>query len=134
MIPTHPICHQLSISPFVLFPHTHYMLKNSPHFLHLVEFRLPSFAFLNGSADKESTFNVENTGDMGSIPASVRSPGEGNGNPLQYSCLGNPMDRGTWGATAYGVTKSQTWLTTHTLPYLPSFIQHSRTTEVYLLG
>ena len=39
-----------------------------------------------------------------------RSPGEGNGNPLQYSCLGNPMDRGVWWVTVYGVTKSQTWL------------------------
>ena len=43
---------------------------------------------------KESAFTVEDTGDVGSIPGSGRSPGEGNGNPLQYSCLGNPMDRG----------------------------------------
>ena len=43
--------------------------------------------------------------DMGSIPESGRSPGEGNGNSLQYSCLGNPMDRGAWGATVHGVTK-----------------------------
>ena len=49
-----------------------------------------------------------NTGDSGSIPGSGRSPGEGNDNPLQYSCLGNPMDRGTWWATVYGVTKSRT--------------------------
>ena len=41
---------------------------------------------------------------------SGRSPGEGNGNPLQYSCLENPMDRGAWGATVHGVTKSQTRL------------------------
>ena len=51
-----------------------------------------------------------NAGDMGSIPGSGRSPGEGNGNPLQYSCLGNPMDRGAWWATVHGVTKSQTRL------------------------
>ena len=43
--------------------------------------------------------------DMGSIPESGRSPGEGNGNPLQCSCLGNPMDRGAWWATVHGVTK-----------------------------
>jgi len=43
--------------------------------------------------------------DLGSIPGLGRSPGEGNGNPLQYSCLENPMDRGAWQATVYGVTK-----------------------------
>ena len=46
-----------------------------------------------------------NTGDVGSIPRLGRSPGEGNGNPLQDSCLGNPMDRGTRQATVHGVTK-----------------------------
>ena len=46
-----------------------------------------------------------NAGDMGSIPGSGRSPGEVNGNPLQYSCLGNPMDRGTWQVTVHAVTK-----------------------------
>ena len=50
-----------------------------------------------------------NTGDTGSIPRS-RSPGEGNGNPLQYSCLQNPMDRGAWWVTVHGVAKSQTQL------------------------
>jgi len=46
-----------------------------------------------------------NAGDVDSIPGSGRSPGEGNDNPLQYSCLGNPMDRGAWQATVHGVTK-----------------------------
>ena len=46
-----------------------------------------------------------NTGDMGSIPGSGRSPGEGNGNPLQYSCQGHPMDRGAWQATVHRVTR-----------------------------
>ena len=45
------------------------------------------------------------TGDVGSIPGSGRSPVGGNGNPLQYSCLGNPVDRGAWWATVYEVTK-----------------------------
>ena len=51
-----------------------------------------------------------NEGDLGSIPGLGRSPGEGNGNPLQYSCLENPMDRGAWWATVHGVEKSQTRL------------------------
>ena len=54
-----------------------------------------------GSVSKESECNA---GDKGLIPESGRSPGEGNGSPLQYSCLGNPMDRGTWWATIHGVT------------------------------
>ena len=45
-------------------------------------------------------------GDAGSVPESGKSPGEGNGNQVQYSCLGNPMDRGTWWATIHGVTES----------------------------
>ena len=48
-----------------------------------------------------------NAGDAGSIPGSGRSPGEGNGNPLQYSCLGNPLDRGAWRAAVHGVTKNR---------------------------
>ena len=51
-----------------------------------------------------------NEGDLGSIPGSGRSPGEGNGNPFQYSCLGNFMDRGAWWAIVHGVTKSRTQL------------------------
>ena len=51
-----------------------------------------------------------NAGDMGLIPGSGRSPGGGNGNPLQYSCLGNSLDRGVWRVTVHGVTKSQTQL------------------------
>ena len=51
-----------------------------------------------------------NTGDVNSVPEGGRSPGEGNGNPFQYSCLGNPIDRGAWQATVLGVEKSQTQL------------------------
>ena len=50
----------------------------------------------------------DNAGDPGSIPGSERSPGEGYGNTLQYSCLENSMDRGVWQAIVHGVTKSQT--------------------------
>ena len=60
--------------------------------------------FPGGSAVKNL---LANAGDMGLIPGSGRSPGEGNGNPLQYSCLGNPMDRGAWQVTVRGVAKSQ---------------------------
>ena len=49
-------------------------------------------------------------GDAGSIPGSGRSPGVGNGNPLLFSCLGKPMDRGVWQATVHEVAKSGTWL------------------------
>ena len=59
---------------------------------------------------KESTCNAGDTGYTGSIPGLGRSPGEGHSNPLQYSCLENPMDRGAWQATVHGVTKSRTWL------------------------
>ena len=61
--------------------------------------------FPAGSAGKESTCNA---GDLGSIPGLGRSPEEGNGNPLQYSCLENSMDRGAWWATVHGVAKSDT--------------------------
>ena len=60
-----------------------------------------------GSEVKASACNA---GDLGLIPGSRRSPGEGNGNQVQYSCLENPMDGGAWWATVYGVTKSWTWL------------------------
>ena len=53
---------------------------------------------------------LKNPGDLGSIPGSGRSPGEGKGSPLQYSCLENPMDRGTWWPTDHGVMKSWTRL------------------------
>ena len=61
--------------------------------------------FLDGSDGKESAYNA---GDLGSIPGSGRSPGERHGNPLQYSCLENPMDRGAWWAVVNGVTQSDT--------------------------
>ena len=63
-----------------------------------------------GTVVKNPPANAGDAGDAGSIPGSGRSPGEGNGNPLQYSCLKNSMDRGTWWAAVHGVTKSQTQL------------------------
>ena len=64
-------------------------------------------SFPGGSDGKESACNA---GDLGSIPGLRRSPGGGHGNPLQYSCLENPMDRGAWQATVHGVTKGWTRL------------------------
>ena len=63
--------------------------------------------YLSLPEGKESAFNV---GDPGSIPGSGRYPGKGNGNPLQYSCLENPMDRGAWQPPVHAVAKSQTGL------------------------
>ena len=60
---------------------------------------------------KNLTANARDSEDLGSVPGLGRSPGEGNGNPLQYSGLENSMDRGAWQATVHGVTKSQTQLT-----------------------
>ena len=71
--------------------------------------------FLRGASGKEQTFQCRR--HKRQIPGSGRSPGGGHGNPLLYSCLGNPMDRETWWATVHGVAKSQTQLkrlNTHT--------------------
>ena len=70
--------------------------------------------FPGGAEVKASACNA---GDMGSIPGFRRSPGEENGNPLQYSCLENPMDEGAWWAVVHGVAKSQARLSdfTHSL-------------------
>ena len=88
--------------------------KVSPHYCtHFAHFSLLVFikGFPGGSEVKASACNA---GDPGSIPRLGRSPGEGNGNPLQYSCLENPMDRGAWWAAVHGVTKSQTQLSNFT--------------------
>ena len=66
---------------------------------------LPILYFPGGSDGKELACNA---GDVGSIPGLGRSPGGGNGCPLQYSCLEESMDRGAWWATVHGVAKSQT--------------------------
>ena len=71
--------------------------------------------FAGGSYGKASAYHA---GDPGSIPGLGRSSGEGNGNPLQYSCLKNPMDRGVWWATVHGVAKSRTGLSDFTSLYV----------------
>ena len=99
--------------------------KENPAFIYLFIF-LPTsqhmafsffFFFLSFSghtatpvanSGKETTCNAGDAGDTGSIPGSGRSPGEGNGNTLQYSCLGNLMDREAWQAIVHGIPKSRT--------------------------
>ena len=76
-----------------------------------------------GSEVKASACNA---GDLGSIPELGRTLGEGNGNPLQYSCLENPRDRGAWWAAVYGVAQSQT--------RLKQLSSSSRAVEVFLDG
>ena len=73
--------------------------------------------FPGSSVHKELTCQFRRCRRPGLLPGLGRSPGEGNGNPLLYSCLENPMGKGAWWATVHGVTKSQTrlkWLSTHT--------------------
>ena len=71
-------------------------------------------SFTGGASGKESACNA---GDLDSIPGSGRSPEEGNGNPLQYSCLENPMDKEAWRATVHSVAKSWTQLSNFTFTF-----------------
>ena len=66
-----------------------------------------NLGFPGGTVVKNPPDNSGDIRDMGSIAGSGSSPGGGNGKPLQYSCMGNPMNRGPWQATVHGVTKSQ---------------------------
>ena len=66
-----------------------------------------------GVVIKNLSVHAQDARDTGSILGSGRSPGEGNGNPLQYSCQENPKDRGAWWVIIHGVAKNQTWLSTH---------------------
>ena len=94
----------------------------------LLLFRIQGYGcFPGGSEDKASACNA---GDPGLIPGLARSPGEGNGNPLQYSCLENPMDRGAWRAIVHGVAKHWTRLSNFTffLKGLKTGFMYNRTT------
>ena len=80
-----------------------------------------NLGFLGGVAVKNLPANAEDTRNVGLIPGLGRSPGVGNGNPLQYSCLENSMDRGAWRAMALGVTNNQSQLSKHALFLLIDF-------------
>ena len=71
-------------------------------------------SFPGGTSGKEPASNAGDEREVGSIPGSGRSPGGGHGNPLQYSCLENPMDRGAWRAMVHRVAKGQTRLSNFT--------------------
>ena len=85
--------------------------------------------FPGGSDSKASAYS---TGNLGSFPGSGRSPGEGNGNPPQYSCLENPMDRGAWRATVHGVAKSRTQLSDFTFFLCPEIDHRGGMTSLNL--
>ena len=84
----------------------YYKIKNLQYYRSLVSLRYEGLIsyedFPHSSVGKESACQA---GDLGSIPGWGRFPGKGNGNPLQYSCLKNPMDRGAWRATVHGVAR-----------------------------
>ena len=82
--------------------------------------RLPTPVSLGSPCGSAGTESACNMGDLGSIPGLGRSPGEGNGNPLQYSCLENPMDGGAWWATVHRVAKSRTRLSDFTFTFCGS--------------
>ena len=73
--------------------------------------------------DSDGKVSAYNAGDLGSIPGSGRSPGEGNGNPLQYSCLENPMNGRAWWATVHGVAESDTTSLSHTSKVMLKILQ-----------
>ena len=79
--------------------------------IYSIEFQRKVFSILTGSTGgSDGKESAHSAGDLGLIARLGRSPGKRNGNPLQYSCLENHMDRGAWSATVHGVTKGQTQL------------------------
>ena len=106
------------------------VVKDKGDELHFEYYHFPCFA--GGSDSKVSACNV---GDLGSIPVLGWSSGGENGNPLQYSCLENPMDWGAWGAAVHGVAKSRIWLSDFTFTF--TFLHWRRKwqpTPVFLPG
>ena len=87
----------------VILPVLFCAFTDARHFIHSESFH-PSYQ--HGTVIKNLPANAGDTGDVDSIPGSGRSSGGRNGNPLQYSCLESPMDRGAWWATVHGITES----------------------------
>jgi len=81
---------------------------NCVNFLVFIASQQYSEGFPDGAVVKNPSANEGDTGDVGSVPGLGRSSGVGNSNPLQFSCLKNPMDRGTWQVTVHGVTEHWT--------------------------
>ena len=113
--PEHPVpCINLGLAIYFTYDNIHVSM--------LFFFQLVFNWFPGGSDGKASAYSA---GDLGSIPGWGRSLGEGNGNPLQYSCLKNPMDGGAWQATVHGVTKSRTRLNDFTF-FLSLKVNHRK--------
>ena len=116
---------------YIIYKHCRQILyhmshKGNPRILEWVAYPL---GFPGGSEIKASACNA---GDLGSIPGLGRFPGEGNGNPLQYSCLENPIDGGAWLATVHGLQRVRhNWVTSFSLSLSPS-LQLSAYALVYL--
>ena len=100
---------QFQYYDFLPAKNTSYVLSKT---LFLFHSTTPVEDFPGGAVAKNLPANAGDAGDL--IPGSGRSPGEGNGNPLQFSCLENSMHRGAWWATVHGVEKGRTRLSTHT--------------------
>ena len=100
-------CNRDYISYFYLFLLEDKLFEDKNCVLAISKHLTFKVGFPGGSEGKESACNA---GDLGLIPGLGRSPGEGNGNPLQYSCLESPMDRGAWWPIVHGITKSWTQL------------------------
>ena len=84
------------------------MKQFRPSHITRISLKTTTILLLSVPGGSDANASACNAGDLGSVPESGRSPGEGNGNPLQYSCLENPMDRGAWWAIVHGVAKSRT--------------------------
>ena len=105
----------MSVTAVILYLFIHSTIYSFVHLFIVHSFILCQIpGFPDGSDSKVSAHNA---GDPDSIPGLRRSPGEGNGNPLQYSCLENIMDGGAWWATVHGVAKSRTMLSDFTFTF-----------------
>ena len=102
---------RLSYSVSGIFVRAAQMVRQTPYFLFFFS-NTKSRGFPDGAVVKNLPASAGDAREVGSIPGLGRSPGEGNGNPLQYPCLENPTDREAWWAIVQLVAKSQTWLNT----------------------
>ena len=106
----HKMSYTVSVFHLAIYSRNHSISVNKSLSHSILQQHLftPLYVYNRGfPGDSEDKASACNAGDPGTIPGLGRSPGEGNGNPLQYPCLENPMDRGAWRATVHGVTKSR---------------------------